>query len=214
MNKNIKKIGTTLLVAVVAVGAYFVSGTYAKYTSKISGNDTASVAKWAWNINNKDFTSNDDITNGYTFNLFDTINDTKDNADETDVDDELIAPGTRGNFDIVITNKSEVNATYAIKFTETKSDANLPIEYSLDGSAWVSNVGDLNIAASETDTKLVSKTGTVTKTVYWRWAFVGEDSTNYTSSQTDDTDTALGFAANTTRPTVELKAEVTVTQID
>ena len=216
MNKNAKKIGTMALVAVVAIGTYFVSGTYAKYTSKMSGNDKANVAKWAWNINGKDFKSANDLTESYTFDLFNTIKDTKDSANETDVADDLIAPGTTGSFEITITNNSEVNATYAIDFTETKSDTTLPIEYSLDGANWKKSANEIDIAASETDTKLTynGSTNTVTKKVYWRWAFEGSKSTNYTSAQTDETDTALGFAANTTAPTVEVKAEVTVTQID
>ena len=53
-----------------------------------------------------------------------------------------------------------------------------------------------------------------TLTVKWRWAFTGNDSTNYTSTQTDATDTALGFAANTAAPTVQVNATVTVTQVD
>ena len=51
MKKNNRKIATLLLLAVVAIGSYFVAGTYAKYTSEIAGSDDASVAKWAWNIN-------------------------------------------------------------------------------------------------------------------------------------------------------------------
>ena len=58
------------------------------------------------------------------------------------------------------------------------------------------------------------KTGNASLTVYWRWAFTGAASTNYISSQTDATDTSLGFAANTTTPTVQLTATVTVTQVD
>ena len=47
-----------------------------------------------------------------------------------------------------------------------------------------------------------------------RIAVIGENSINYTSAQTDVTDTALGFAANTTRPSVSVTATVTMTQVD
>ncbi len=214
MKKNTKKIATLLLVAVVAVGSYFVSGTYAKYTSEIAGDDTASVAKWAWNINNDDITSAEDVTNGYTFDLFDTINEadtttTEDDVHKTSSKVDRIAPGTGGSFDIDITNNSEVNATYAINFTETNAN-NIPIEYSTDdGSTW-STVSSANVPTTDINMGQSSQT----LTVKWRWAFTGAQSSNYTSTQTDTTDTALGFAANTSAPTVQVTATVTVTQKD
>ena len=210
MNKNTKKIATLLLLVIVAVGSYFVAGTYAKYTSEIAGSDDASVAKWAWEINGDTFESASDVTNGYTFDLFDTIKEADLSADETDVDTDLIAPGTGGSFDIEIINNSEVNATYAIAFTETNTSG-IPIEYSTDGgSTWVSSVSSVNAAA----TNIAMNGGSDTVTVQWRWAFTGAQSSNYTSTQTDATDTDLGFAANTSAPNVEVTATVTVTQVD
>lgn len=209
MKKNKNKIATLLLLAIVAVGSYFVAGTYAKYTSEIAGSDNASVAKWAWKINQEDFKSATDVTNGYTFDLFKTIKEADTTSAETDVDADLIAPGTGGSFDIAITNNSEVNATYAIAFTEINSSG-IPIEYSTDGSTWVSGVSNINVPATAIN---IGQTAS-TLTVKWRWAFTGSDSTNYASTQTDATDTALGFAANGTAPTVQVNATVTVTQVD
>ena len=209
MKKNKNKIATLLLLAIVAVGSYFVAGTYAKYTSEIAGSDNASVAKWAWKINQEDFKSASDVTRGYTFDLFETIKEADTTSAETDVGDDLIAPGTGGSFDIAITNNSEVNATYAVAFTET-NESGIPIEYSVDGSTWVSDVSGINVPATAINMGQTAST----LTVKWRWAFTGNDSTNYTSTQTDATDTALGFAANDTAPTVQVNATVTVTQVD
>lgn len=47
MKKNTKKICVVLLLAIVAIASYFVSGTYAKYTRAVSGSDTATVAKFS-----------------------------------------------------------------------------------------------------------------------------------------------------------------------
>ena len=205
--KNVKKVATLLLIMIVAIGSYFVAKTYAKYTSEIAGTaSSATVAKWAWTIGSDDITSAADVTNGYTFDLFDTIKDSDLTSTETDVDTGLIAPGTSGSFDIELTNNSEVNAEYAIDFTVTNANS-VPIEFSTDGSTWVTSLADVSatrIDMGETDTA----------TVYWRWAFTGAESTNFTSSQTDTTDTALGFAANTSAATVTVDATVTVTQID
>lgn len=193
----------------VAVGSYFVASTYAKYTTDVAGSSAGTVAKWKWVINNSTIDSTSAATNVYTFNLFDTVKDSDLTSNETDVDTGKIAPGTGGSVDISIENQSEVNATYAIAFAETNAN-NIPIEYSVNGTNWVSSVSSLNVAA----TNIAMKNGNATLKVYWRWAFTGDASTNYTSSQTDATDTSLGFAANTTAPTVQLTATVTVTQVD
>lgn len=209
MKSNKQKAGIMALAALVAVGSYFIAGTYAKYTSEIAGSSTATVAKWKWTIGESVIDSAEDATNGYTFNLFNTIKDSDLTSAETDVAAGKIAPGTSGSFDIDITNNSEVNATYAIAFTETNA-SNVPIEYSSDGTTWVSSVGSLNVTA----TNIAMNASATTKKVYWRWAYTDAQSTNYTSSQTDVTDTALGFNANTSAATVQVTATVTVTQAD
>ena len=110
-NKTMKMILITLLIAMIAL--ILVSSTYAKYTSSASGSATARVAKWSFNVG-----KNNDIvtTNTFTFNLFDTINDTNGTDKETDVvsanADKVIAPGTSGSFDLVLENKSETSAKY------------------------------------------------------------------------------------------------------
>lgn len=204
MNKNLKKVGTMVLVAIVAVGAYFVSGTYAKYTSTMSGKGSASVAKWAWKINDRDFTTADSVSEEFTFNPFASIKDS-DGSAETDVDTNLIAPGTSGNVTLDITNNSEVNAEYKVEFEVTKNTSNIPLEYSLDGQNWVSDIADLNLGTT-TPIAIAMKGGKATQSnLQWRWVF---------EADRDAADTALGFAANTTRPEVEVKATVTVTQVD
>ena len=208
MKKNTKKIATLALVGIVAVGSYFVSGTYAKYTSTIAGSGDANVAKWAWTINGTDIDTYEKSTaeNAYTFDLLDTVNDSDGTSAEEDVDTDLIAPGMTGEFDIEIANKSEVNATYAIQLEETQTNlatgvSRVPIEYSTDGgSTWKSTIADANVAATD----IAMKTGTATKTVKWRWQY----------SVDDTVDTKLGFAANTSRPNVKVTAKVVVTQVD
>ena len=208
--KNAKKIVTVLLVAVVAVGTYFVAGTYAKYTSTITGTGTAGVAKWSWVVGNDTITTAEQATASHTFHLFDSILDTLNSEAETDVDTSLIAPGTKGEVTLTITNNSEVNATYTIALSATNT-SNIPIEYSSDGTTWVTDVSTLGVSSA---TNIAMKGGSVSPKIYWRWAFTGAASTNYTSSQTDVTDTALGFAANTTRPEVTVTATVVLTQVD
>ena len=207
MKSNKQKAGLMALVVLAAIGSYFIAGTYAKYTSEISGSDTASVAKWKWTIGENVIDSAEGAQAGYTFNLFNTIKDSNLTSVESDVADGKIAPGTSGSFEIDITNNSEVNATYAIAFTETNAGG-VPIEYSTDKSTWVS-IGNLNVPATTININANAKA-----TIYWRWAYTGAESTNYTSSQTDETDTALGFGANTSPAEIQVTATITVTQVD
>ena len=48
-------------------------------------------------------------------------------------------------------------------------------------------------------------------TVQWRWAFTGDASANYTTSQTDSTDTALGVLGT---DTISVQATIVATQVD
>lgn len=207
-----KSIAIVLLFTVITL--ILVSGTYSKYTSTVTAEDTATVANWNITVNGSNITVTNPTT---TFDLFSTIKDTADGNAETDVKNDatknLIAPGTQGSFDMIIKNNSQVTAEYTITFVETKSATTLPIEYSLNGtSGWKTDLNQLDIA---TTPKTVAMNGaSQTTTVYWRWAFTGGDSSNYTTSQTDTTDTKLGTDAVTTPATVKVQATVTVNQVN
>lgn len=186
------------LVAVLAVTMMFtmcfVGGTFAKYTSSATGTNSTTVAKWDIRVNGANITTSDT----FNFDLFNTVNDTKDGNTEWDMipnNGDIIAPGTRGSFDIVIKNDSEVNAKYAINYTVTNND-NIPVEFSTNGTAWTTNINDLDVA----DVAIGLGTDT-TVTVQWRWVFDGNDTT----------DTSLGSAATAT---LTVKAKVTATQVD
>lgn len=195
-----------MLLAAVLVTSYSVSGTYAKYTSTFEGNsDSARVAKWSFKVNDTA------ATNSFEFNLFDTVKDTVDGNDEADVmvgtDETIIAPGTKGSFDIKLENLSEVNAKYAIDYTVT-NDYNIPVEFSIDGTNWTTDLAD--VAASDT-TVLNMDGGQDTITIQWRWTFEAAERIDALSATTDATDTALGENGEYT---ITVKADVTVTQID
>ena len=184
----------TVLVAVLSLT--FVSSTFAKYTSTVSGSDSARVAKWAWDYKGSALAKE---TATVAFDLFDTINDTKDPyGDETDVADTLIAPGTQGSFVISFQNKSEVTANLKVTFAQTETDATLPIEFSFaeDFATAVDDIADLIW-----NEDLGIGSGAVTKTVYWRWVFDGSDSV----------DIALGWKGT---DTITVTMNVVFTQVD
>lgn len=189
------------LVAVLAVTMMFtmcfVGGTFAKYTSSGTGTDTATVAKWSFKVGETDIAT----TDTFTFDLFKTIKDSDVNNNETEmnpVDGSIIAPGTQGSFNLVLTNASQVTAQYAIDYTVTNT-GNIPVQFSVDGGTnWTNDLAD--VAASDA-TKLAANSGTTTITVQWKWVFDGNDAN----------DTALGSAATAN---LTVAAAVTATQVD
>ena len=205
MNNQRSQRRSSMMVRLVAVLAVvmmftmcFVGGTFAKYTSSGTGTDTATVAKWSFKVGETDIAT----TDTFTFDLFKTIKDSDGINNETEmnpVDGSIIAPGTQGSFDLVLTNASQVTAQYAIDYTVTNT-GNIPVQFSVDGGAhWTNDLAD--VAASDS-TKLAANSGTTTIKVQWKWDFNGSD---------DSFDTALGIGGNAV---LTVKAEVTATQVD
>ena len=194
-NKLVKVFLIALLI--VMVGLILVSGTYAKYTTTFTGSDTATVAKFKVSSN----------TTAETFDLFKTAKEVDGTTADAEVVNGKVAPGTGGKFDIQLTNDSDVKVNYAISLKET-NESNIPIEYSLDGTTYVTAANFASVSAA--DLAIGSTTQTVS--VYWRWAFEGKDSTNYKTTQTDTTDYTLGTAS--TAPTVKVEVSTVFTQVD
>lgn len=216
MRKNkMMRLASGLLVAVLLTTCV-ISGTFAKYISEAKAEDKARVAKWEILLEGKKVEEKE-----FAFDLFNTVNDTKDDAEETDVKkgtgETIIAPGTTGSFEINLVNKSEVNAEYDIVYTMDES-TDIPIEFSLTPDAadsWKTDIAALkaeNVAIGMTD-------GSATVTVFWRWKFVQEETPATEIPATgeqggDKADTDLGLAANGTIPNIKVSATVTVTQVD
>ena len=92
MKKLVLKL-SVLVMVLTLVTLPLVSGTYAKYTTTVTANDTVMVA--AWNVK----FDGDATTAGYedTFDLFQTWTAGADGGD-TGVEGDLLAPGTTGGF--------------------------------------------------------------------------------------------------------------------
>ena len=200
--ENKKNTNKKLVAAVVALSLVMVcmiGGTLAKYVSSTTGSSTATVAKWSIEVNDKEIAVSPAET--VDFDLFDTINEADTTSAEEHVTDGKIAPGTGGSFQLVVENLSEVDAKYTIALAETNAN-DVPVEYSLDKTTWTGDMTAINTA--QKDVAVERETGSKTVVVYWRWAFEGDDAA----------DTALGIAARTAAPTVQIAATITATQID
>ena len=181
---NKKVVFVMIALMLVVVGGYFVAGTYAKYTSQVSGTASASVAGWKWTIGEEDLKDIiDNKESKYTLNLFDTIYEEDIATAETDVSANNIAPGTGGKFTISIKNLSEVNATYAYNLTVSNA-LGAKLQWSTDNSTWTEDVTEL----SKNTTKIASGASADDVTIYWKWAFDE-------SAAQDALDTKAGLSA-------------------
>lgn len=211
MKKNRTMRVAVLMLALTLVTCCFVGSTFAKYTSTASGTDSVTVADWEINVgptgNTVDITGEDTIT----FALFDTINDTKDDADETDVRDDMIAPGTKGSFSFNIANASDVNAQYKVEFFvytkngEEKVAATFPTNFvftTKNGGATVTNTPANSL--SNIEFTAIAMDATATVQIDWAWAFVTGEGAG------DAADTADGIA----NKTIYVDATITVEQVD
>lgn len=203
-NKLTKVAIFALLIAIVAI--VLVSGTYARYTTNLTGTSSVQIAKWAWNISGDDIDAN---TTEYTLDLFSTIKDTATygTTNEAHVIDGKIAPGTTGAFDIQITNKSEVDAEYSVTFGE-ENPLGAAIEYSTDGGKTWGSVAVLDVATTS-----IGQNETVTVPIQWRWSFTAEGNA---AAQVDrnNADTLVGFGADTTDTTVPVVTVTATLQLD
>ena len=192
MKKNLAMRVASLVVVCTLITSCLVSSTFAKYTSSASATGTVTVAKWAFKVNNQNITETKDLT----FDLFTTINDTNGGADEKDVVEKKIAPGTKGSFEIALENASEVTANYTVTLGEDESStADIPIVFKVANEDKGTNTTTAQLAAGAKETV----------TVTWEWPFETEP-----TDTGDTTDTSLGMAHGT----YTAKVTITATQVD
>ena len=216
MKKNtFMRVASALLVAVLLTTCA-IAGTFAKYTTEVSSEDSARVAYWGFQR-----TNTMDITG-----LFSKAYDTTVGADV-----DVIAPGTSGSttfqfkYDETNGNAPEVAYTFEVKVDATigaSIEANPNILWSLDGVEFTHDADnsswDKLIAAIEAldgnrdgnryeEGELPEAFGTQdnTHSISWRWVFSNSDAN-------DTYDTAMGNAAEL--ESVSIKITITATQID
>lgn len=225
MGKKTKFLGILLLAVVVT--SYSVSGTYAKYISKIELADEARVAKWEIGMDQEAMKDLSLFKSSYTYDEDGIVVKSL-----TGDDANVVAPGTQGQYTFALTGTLETAFTLDVKATVTDNvvlkagtvytdDAGVeqtldkdyaPIQYSLDGTTWMNAQGlqdKLNALYSTDSNKNVYAPQTITAkgetTIYWKWAF-------------DETDTAVAadFTPNSILDTLlgndgELKVGIKMT---
>lgn len=204
MTKNTVKTMIIVLM-LLTVGLYFVSGTYARYTSTASGEGTVKVAKWAVKINDTDATQAN-----AEFNLtFTEVNN-------ENVVDGFIAPSSQLYADFKIDpSDSQVAIDYSFTLGEiTASTGEVPSTVKVAKVVPVAD-GIEQTALSEIEGKYIGKIDlknqkqalttdeSVTIRVYIEWEDV-----NTTDANTKDT--TVGILAPTLTMTVNAIATQSV----
>ena len=195
----------TVFVAVLSLT--LVSSTFARYTSTVTGGDSARVAKWEWEFTG-DVVGTDHTETLTTVDLFKVavFELTENGTGNVDVDSDdaevangtdgtpIIAPGTGGVATFNIINTSEVTATYTVNYTADNKGVRL--EWSKDNATWTSDITTITESG-----ELAHTNGTTAIKLYWRWT-IGDNSQNAG-------DTTHGQNGEGVRPTVGLTIVMT-----
>lgn len=171
MKKNLVfKLGL-FCAALVLVATCFVTNAWAKYTKTTLAWDEARVAKFDVST---EIAETEIQTGTQQIEIFDTAFNHIYNANDKGTDGKkLIAPGSTGTFDIVLTNTSEVTVEYDLKAVDTNTGL-IPLVWSADGESAGSLAGLLTLLGKQTLAATDGVTpSTKTITVTWSWAYTG-----------------------------------------
>ncbi len=215
-NKNRIFRVSALLLVLCFISTVMISGTFAKYTSEYSGQDTALIAKWDLDVTDgsHDFAISPDDPAEAELDLFSHAYN--ENIIATDGTQNIIAPGVSGDFILSVTNNSDVAAK--VEFAFSKTGADVPIQYCLGNFGEEDTIYN-SLTALQNALNLLNKfkkvaetNGTATQTVYWRWPYEVGDGAGLVAS--DEEDTELGQAsAGASRTNYVLTITTTATQI-
>lgn len=189
MNKKNKKKKESLLLLVllllVGISFSYVAGTYAKYVASFDNEGTATVAKWAFEAENKE--TDLEVALGETYDAESLVSG-------------KIAPGTKGNFSIKLTNKdSEVGVQYSISLKEIGDTVPANLKFYTNDTYTT----ELTTTSTPITGKIAAgdETG-ATATIYWKWDYeTGTVTDGIAAGDEDDTDdgeTATDFTVTLT----------------
>ena len=185
MKKDKKSLWLIVLLLLVGLTGGYVASTYAKYTSSVDKEGTATVAKWAFADDNSDSELKIDFTDTY---------------DATTLVNDRIAPGTSGSFDIQVVNEtSETGVDFTLKI---KSIDNVPTNLKFYADSSFSEPMTLTAGTITGQLAAGDATG-VEVPLYWKWEYETLDSNN-SSATGDGADTTDGENANSLTVTVSI----------
>ena len=213
-NKFMRIAAVMLMLCLVTTCA--ISGTFAKYTTSVSGDDSARVAYWGWNT--------------ATLNIDDLFKSAYDSDVNSTVD--VIAPGTTGSatFSVAYTNnnngtdadtsdditapevdyKFTVDATASTIATDIKANTNILWSFHKQGEtavwggwdAMISAINALSQEKVEANNLPTNFAAGTTYVIEWQWKFSSDEAG-------DVADTALGNKATLDKVAVVISISAT-----
>ena len=232
----------TVLVMLVTVTAYSVSGTYAKYTSKIDMTDEARVAKWELLLDGNKVTTEQNI------NLFAVSYSFKNDVyvQTLTAGENVVAPGTTGEYTFELSGNMETRFTLNVDLKTANdfmvyygkdADGNLvisktqtadatseyhPLRYTIkkaDGTLATGTKANMTFAELKAALAAYNNAnsyepGSFTKgyTISWVWEPINVEGT-LTNDEVNALDTFMGENLSVTADKVEFNVTVTATQV-
>lgn len=183
MTKRRRALGIVLTIALILL-VFAIGYTFAKYYTQIEGGGKGNIAKWS-------FIANDSKDSMQKISLVDTAN-------KVSLVEGKIAPGTEGDFDIVIdATGSEVGVDYAVNVTEEENmPKNLKYKVIIDDKTSEEYSSLSELAENELKGKIDTLNGEYTKTikVMWNWPYETKD--EFGNIIGDNDDLADGTSSN------------------
>lgn len=183
MTKRKRALGIFITLALVLL-VFVIGYTFAKYYTEIKGGGIGSIAKWSFVANNSKDTMQ-------RISLVDTAN-------EVSLVEGKIAPGTSGDFDILIdATGSEVGVKYEVKVAEeTNMPTNLVYKAVVDGQTSKTYTSLNELAEKELIGNIDTVHGEKTKSikVIWQWPYETKDASGNVIG--DNADLANGTSSN------------------
>lgn len=219
---NAMRVAAGLAIAAL-LSTCLVSGTYAKYTTGDTSNDTAQVAKWGVKVQ-----SNGGGTFAHEYAKDNNAFTVADNTVVAQGKYDLVAPGTSGTFEaatvsgkpevaVRVDNEAEITLNGWMGDTDHPNGFYCPLTFKVNDTpvdlSQCHSADDVQnaIQAAVTATSKDYAAGTELSNansakIEWAWAFESGD------DEADKKDTALGDLA--AAPTISIAVTTTVTQID
>lgn len=182
---------TIVMLIITMLALIALSGTYAKYTTTVSNEGSVVVAQW-----NFGGEINGSMDESATFNLADTM--TK-SIDAENLSAGVVAPGTEGEFQVMMYSESEVATEYVLTITPHQDSGELPENLVFNITDSNGNTTPLELIPAGTDAEAIpaykldgvlSAGDSIeeTLTIDWEWPY---------ESGNDEADTIAGYDAHT-----------------
>lgn len=177
-----RRIGLIIIVSILVLSSFFIGKTFSKYITTIEGNGIGKIAKWS-------FKANGETSTLQKISLVDT-------TDQSKLVKEKIAPGTSGQFEIIVdATGCEVGLEYKVEFqNETNKPNNLRFQV---GDTKVNSIKELeSVLAGTINANDDKRTRNII--VEWYWPYTtGENANQIIQNDLIDTQNATNLAEYT-----------------